>query len=83
MAEFDRDLLSNALNESVVEIVFTKVSGETRVMKATTNESNIPSQFHPKGEGVIKTAETKPVFDIENQGWRSFRWENLLDWKKI
>jgi hypothetical protein len=83
MTEFDRDLLGNALNEGVVEIIFTKVSGETRVMKGTTNQSNIPSQFHPKGDSVIKTAETKPVFDIENQGWRSFRWDNLQDWKKI
>jgi len=80
MQEFDRDLLVHALRTSVVRLEFTKKSGEYRVMKATLKEDMIPSEHQPSGEGVLKTAEVRPVYDLDNMGWRSFRWDSLKNW---
>ena len=78
--EFDRDLLVHALRTSVVRLEFTKKSGEYRVMRATLKEDMIPSEHQPSGEGVLKTAEVRPVYDLDNMGWRSFRWDSLKSW---
>jgi hypothetical protein len=49
-------------------------------MWCTLSESKIPSEFAPKGSEKTKSDEVLPVFDIENDGWRSFRWDSI---KKI
>ena len=48
--EFNRDLIGAALRAGPVEIEFTKVNGESRVMKCTLNEAYIPAINMPKGE---------------------------------
>jgi hypothetical protein len=75
-----QDWLKNLLKESVVTVVFTKVDGSEREMKATLKEDLLPV--------VEKTDTTKPerkksdevlaVFDTEAEGWRSFRWDSIV-----
>jgi hypothetical protein len=47
-------------------------------MKATLNENVIPQEFIPKSEDNRKVNdEVIAVFDLENQGWRSFRYDSI------
>jgi hypothetical protein len=73
----EKDWLRTLLHESVVGITFTKKDGSERLMKCTLLESKIPSEFTPKGSEKAKSDEVLPVFDVENDGWRSFRWDSI------
>jgi len=69
-----KQLLSN---EGAI-VTFTKKDGTERVMKATLNENVIPQEFIPKSESNRKVNdEVIAVFDLENQGWRSFRYDSI------
>ena len=46
-------------------------------MKCTLAEQKIPSENAPKGVERKKSEEAVAVFDLENQSWRSFRWDSL------
>lgn len=72
-----REWLKGVLHEGVTEIVFTKKDGTLRTMKCTLADSEIPGDFAPKGEGKAKSDEAIAVFDVEAQGWRSFRWDSV------
>jgi len=76
----EKDWLRTLLKESVVGITFIKKDGSERLMQCTLAESKIPSEFAPKGSEKTKSDEVLPVFDVENDGWRSFRWDSI---KKI
>lgn len=79
----ETDAMKKSLHESVCKVTFTKVNGEKRVMHCTLNQSMIPQ------EGSSETKQTKkenpgvqPVYDVEAQGWRSFRWDSLIEFTK-
>lgn len=76
----EKDWLRTLLKEDVVSITFIKKDGSERLMKCTLSESKIPSEFAPKGSEKAKSDEVLPVFDVESDGWRSFRWDSI---KKI
>lgn len=62
-----------------VSIVFRKQNGDQREMVATTDLNNIPERNHPKGGSTRKqNPDQKNVFDIEAEGWRSFRYDSLI-----
>jgi len=73
-----RDWLNGLLMEETPTLVtFTKKDGSTRVMKCTKNLSKIPVTMHPSGEKEIKEGSAFRVFDLENNGWRSFNAESV------
>ena len=73
----EKDWLRTLLHEGVVGITFIKKDGSERLMQCTLAESKIPSEFASKGSEKAKSDEVLPVFDIENDGWRSFRWDSI------
>ena len=73
----EKNWLLSLLRSEVVDITFTKKDGYERIMKCTLLESKIPSEKMPKGTEKAKNDEVVPVFDIENDGWRSFRWDSI------
>jgi hypothetical protein len=73
----EKNWLRTLLKEDVVSITFIKKDGSERIMKCTLLESKIPSEFAPKGSEKTKSDEVLPVFDVENEGWRSFRWDSI------
>lgn len=82
-AEFNdetaRDWLRTLLKERVVTVAFTKKDGSERVMKATLSEEFIPQvteSAEPKKNRQVSD-EAQAVYDVEAQGWRSFRWDSL------
>lgn len=76
----EKEWLKTLLREQIVEITFVKADGTSRKMKATLLETKIPSEKLPKGNTKSQNDEVLPVFDVENDGWRSFRWDSV---KKI
>jgi len=75
--------LKELLQKNIVNVTFKKVNGETRVLKST-----LKSDMLPKID-IVESIETKPkkpesdsvvaCWDIENQGWRSFRVDSVTE----
>ena len=73
----EKNWLLTLLRERDVNITFTKKDGSERKMSCTLSELKIPSEKMPKSTEKTKNNEVVPVFDIENNGWRSFRWDSI------
>ena len=75
--EVFRKWLISHLKYGPVTVYFTKKDGTERKMDCTLKEENIV-QYEKKTER-IKTLneETCPVFDLEKNEWRSFRYDAL------
>jgi hypothetical protein len=47
-------------------------------MVCTLSQKVIPTEYTPKGEDKReKSGEALAVFDVEKEGWRSFRWDSV------
>jgi len=69
-----------SFKNGVVTIEFTKVNGEYRKMEATLNSDILPEVVREIEEKVAprkKTEDALSVWDINAEGWRSFRWDKL------
>jgi hypothetical protein len=66
-------LLAN-LEESVVEVTFTKKDGTERVMNRTLQEDYLPETT---GVGRSASFDAVAVYDVDKEDWRSFRWDSL------
>lgn len=75
----EKDWLIGLLRSEIVELTFIKKDGSERIMKCTLAEQEIPAENMPKGTDRAKNDEAVAVFDLENQGWRSFRWDSLTN----
>ena len=65
-------------NESV-DLEFIKKDGTLRAMTATLKADSLPAQIDLEETVQKKTPnpDVLAVFDLINQGWRSFRWDSL------
>ena len=72
-----REWLVGLLSQQPITIRFTKKDGSERAMLCTLSESEIPKDKLPKGVERAKSEEALPVFDVEKQEWRSFRWDSV------
>lgn len=69
-----RKWLIGLLESEIVEITFLKKDGTERVMKCTLQEDYLPETV---GSDKEKSKDALAVFDVENDGWRSFRWDSV------
>lgn len=82
-----REDLKNLLEHNVVEVDFLKLNGDRRVMTCTMKADLRPSAT--KADPLSQTAvrETSDavlsVWDLNAQGWRSFRYERVNGVKVI
>jgi hypothetical protein len=72
----------NSLKEGVCEVTFNKVNGDLRVMSCTLDMGFVPESFLPKGNGTISELVVS-VWDVKSHGWRSFRPENVTEFKYL
>lgn len=80
MTMFTRDGLVDMLRHNVVVVTFTKVNGEERIMTCTLLASHIPNASTQNGELLVETKTASnniAVWDINANGWRSFRVSNV------
>ena len=73
-AKKGRKWLAGILEQSVVEITFTKKDGTERVMNCTLLEDYLPETT---GAGRPASSDALAVFDVDSDGWRSFRWDSV------
>ena len=74
----NKDEVLAKLKAGNVAIEFLKVNGAMRQMNATLNEDRIV--YTPSDSDNARKSTNNSnvaVWDIEANGWRSFRWENL------
>jgi hypothetical protein len=82
---YDRDTIIKDLRKNVIEVTFTKVNGEARIMRCTLkpallpekyrvdlNEQKNEKEFHQTNPDVIA------AWDMNERGWRSFRIDSVI-----
>ena len=83
MENLNKDVIIENLHKGVCTVTFTKVNGEERVMQCTLSESLLPAQTDV--EEQIQKKKPNPdvlaVWDTVAEGWRSFRWDSVKDFK--
>ena len=79
----NREEMVEELKESLMQITFTKLDGTTRVMKCTLHKSLTQFINEATKAKLPTNEEVLPVWDIENQAWRSFRVASVTDVKNI
>jgi len=75
----------NQLRTNVVEVTFTKVNGEKRVMPCTLSSEFIPD-FTEQKVAVEKHSVNETVvraYAVDKQAWRSFKVENVNSFEVI
>lgn len=74
-----KTFVKSILREGVARVTFTKVDGTERNMKCTLNEKVIPQSTEEKKTVKVKAynPDVISVWDTENNGWRSFRWDSI------
>lgn len=78
--EVTTSVLQEWLHGGVCHVQFTKVKdGTVRDMTCTLNEALIPDEHMPKGEVQVSNSDlTARVWDLEVEGWRSFRYDSVI-----
>lgn len=82
LLESKRQGILDELDRGVVDLQFKKVNGDLRNMTATRDFSLIPEEKHPKSNISDKNTEIVTLFDLEVKDWRSFRVENLVEYRR-
>lgn len=75
-----RDFLND---HPIVRIKFRKVNGDERTMIATNDTRFMPTDAVPLVEGTHNYHTSYPVFDLHEQGWRSFKPDNLIEMEAL
>jgi hypothetical protein len=80
----NKEKLNKMLNSGLVLVEFTKKDNTVRKMICTTSLNLIPETFLPKKSDNIKTEynSQKRVFDTQANGWRSFLFENVINFEQ-
>lgn len=76
MANFNFDQLIQDLQQGERVIKFRKNDGTVRFLRATLRQGAVPGV---KGVDRPANPDVVTVFDVENQGWRAFRKDSVLD----
>lgn len=74
--------LKENLHKGVVEVTFQKNDGSERVMKCTLQDGLVP-KFESTGKVKRHNPDVLAVWDIESDGWRSFRWDSVINTKVL
>ena len=79
----ERNEILNALRNGDVVVEFTKVNGDYRKMTCTLHESVVPAATKDDSVTQKKVREVNPevcvVYDVNAKGWRSFRWDSVIN----
>lgn len=75
------DLLNSEILYDEMFIGFWKKNGEKRIMRATLMPKLIPSSTEKTSEKTVAAnPDVQKVYDLDVQGWRSFRWDSFIAW---
>ena len=79
-ASWQNEYLKKTLFENVVNVLFVKKDGTERKLICTLKPDLLPVQTDLEEAVQKKTPNPNvlAVWDIENKGWRSFRYDSIL-----
>ena len=77
-----REQMRDLLKQSICEVVFQKADGTPRVMRCTLLSSYLPPP-NPDAKPRKENLEAVPVWDVEAEGWRSFRVDSVKSFMTI
>lgn len=79
-SEITPENIRTALREGIIFVTFTKLDGTERTIKCSLNQAYIPLEKMPKTTDNQRSDSdnTIAVWDIENEGWRSFRTDKVI-----
>ncbi len=85
MDTMEKRMLIECLHAGRTYVDFTKTNGEFRKLKCTLNPELLPVDVRKKLEEDEQKENTRKyspdvvrVYDIENNGWRSFRYDSVI-----
>ena len=81
--KFVRSELQTQLQTEVLEITFTKVNGDKRVMNCTLMEGILPSNTTENKTDKKVNEDILSVWDVDANGWRSFRMNTVTQVRQI
>lgn len=78
----NQTLLKDRLHASTVLVSFNKVNGERRDMSCTLDPRIVPkSETKEATRPRTVPTHTLSVYDVNASGWRSFRWDSIIEVK--
>ena len=81
--EHQREWLVKMLRNQVCEVVFEKADGTERKMICTLKEDLLPESTNTSTKTERKQpTNAVPVWDIQSEGWRSFRVDRLMEFRE-
>lgn len=72
--------IKDNLSKSVAQVIFTKTDGSVREMRCTLMSEYLPEKQIDENVRHVPRREndnTLAVWDLDNQGWRSFRVDSI------
>lgn len=78
--EIDFDAFISDLNSGVVTFTYQKINGETREARGTLVQNLLPTHHRTKSSSRKKNPNIICYYDLNSQGWRSFRKDLLESW---
>lgn len=83
ISEQRKEEIQQQLKEGEVVIEFNKINGDYRKMTCTLSKDIIPkaTKKDPLTEEKVRKVnpEVCVVYDVNALGWRSFRWDGLIE----
>lgn len=77
-SQVGQDWLKSVLRDGVVTVNFIKGDGTERTMKCTLSKELVPQVVSENVKKVRAISnDVLPVYDVDAQGWRSFRWDSI------
>lgn len=77
LAKYNREWLVETLRNKAVTVTFTKVDGSERRMQCTLMPKFLPEEYRDRGEVLTEASNTISVWDLQADGWRSFRVDSV------
>lgn len=76
-ASWRNEFLKNELFKNIVTVDFIKKDGTQRKLRCTLKEDLLPHKEDTL-KPVYSNPEVQAVWDLENEGWRSFRYDSII-----
>lgn len=74
------DEIADGLRQGIVVIRFVRANNTERTIRATLNPALLPPMKHPQSDiGTMAFSSVQPVYDVDLNEWRAFRWDRLLE----
>lgn len=75
-------LLVDAMRRGEVNIKFTKLNGDVRYLRGTTNLNYVPEEDQPRffRQTHSPDDDVMTIYDLDKQDWRSFHFSSLIEW---